>query len=116
MLEELKQGSKLVGAKQTRRALKDGRAKKLYMAKDADPRLLQPLVQEAVRTGVRVEQVDTMRELGLRHCRGSRRGRSGVRFLFSFGFNRIRSPYFVKINTMPHRGRTFRKEEKHAYF
>ena len=64
MLEELKQGSKLVGAKQTRRALKDGRAKKLYMAKDADPRLLQPLVQEAVRTGVRVEQVDTMRELG----------------------------------------------------
>ena len=26
MLEELKQGSKLVGAKQTRRALKDGRA------------------------------------------------------------------------------------------
>ena len=49
MLEELKQGSKLVGAKQTRRA---------------DPRLLQPLVQEAVRTGVRVEQVDTMRELG----------------------------------------------------
>ena len=30
----------------------------------ADPRLLQPLVQEAVRTGVRVEQVDTMRELG----------------------------------------------------
>ena len=51
MLEELKQGSKLVGAKQTRRALKDGRAKKLYMAKDADPRLLQPLVQEAVRQG-----------------------------------------------------------------
>lgn len=64
MLEELKQGSKLVGAKQTRRALKDGRARKLFMAKDADPRLLQPLVQEAVRTGVRVEQVDTMKQLG----------------------------------------------------
>ena len=64
MLEELKQGQRLVGAKQTRRALKDGRAKKLFMAKDADPRLLQPLVQEAVRTGVRVEQVDTMKQLG----------------------------------------------------
>ena len=34
------------------------------MARDADPHLLQRLVQEAVRTGVRVEQVDTMRELG----------------------------------------------------
>ena len=86
MLEELKQGSKLVGAKQTRRALKDGRAKKLYMAKDADPRLLQPLVQEAVRTGVRVEQAGGHHAgagRGLRHCRGSRRGRSGVSFLFS---------------------------------
>ena len=43
MLEELKAGSRVVGAKQTRRALKDGRAKRVYMAKDADPRLLQPL-------------------------------------------------------------------------
>ena len=64
MLEELKQGSKVVGAKQTRRALKDGRAKKLFLAKDADPRLLQPLVQEAVRAGVRIEQADTMKQLG----------------------------------------------------
>lgn len=64
MLEELKQGNKVVGAKQTRRALKDGRAKKLFLAKDADPRLLQPLVQEAVRTGVRIEQADTMKALG----------------------------------------------------
>ena len=80
MLEELKQGSKLVGAKQTRRALKDGRAKKLYMAKDADPRLLQPLVQEAVR-GAGGHHAGVGR--GLRHCRGSRRGRSGVSFLFS---------------------------------
>ena len=80
MLEELKQGQKVVGAKQTRRALKDGRAKKLFMAKDADPRLLQPLVQEAVRAGVRVEQVGHHEAAGrgLRHCRGGRRGRSGV--------------------------------------
>lgn len=64
MLEELKAGSRVVGAKQTRRALKDGRAKRVYMAKDADPRLLQPLVQEAVRQQVPVEQVPTMKELG----------------------------------------------------
>ena len=64
MLEELKAGSRVVGAKQTRRALKDGRAKRVYMAKDADPRLLQPLVQEAVRQRVPIIQVDTMRQLG----------------------------------------------------
>ena len=62
MLEELKAGSRVVGAKQTRRALKDGRAKRVYMAKDADPRLLQPLVQEAVRQRVPLIQVDTMRQ------------------------------------------------------
>ena len=64
MLEELKAGSRVVGAKQTRRALKDGRAKRVYMAKDADPRLLQPLVQEAVRQRVPLIQVATMRQLG----------------------------------------------------
>ena len=64
MLEELKAGSRVVGAKQTRRALKDGRAKRVYMAKDADPRLLQPLVQEAVRQRVPLIQVDPMRPLG----------------------------------------------------
>ena len=55
MLEELKQAQKVVGSKQARRALRDGRAKKIYIARDADPRILQPLVQEAVRAGVRVE-------------------------------------------------------------
>ena len=64
MLEELKAGSRVVGAKQTRRALKDGRAKRVYMAKDADPRLLQPLVQEAVRQRGPLIQVDTRRQLG----------------------------------------------------
>ena len=63
MLEELKQA--VSWWSQTDPPGPEGRpGKKLYMAKDADPRLLQPLVQEAVRTGVRVEQVDTMRELG----------------------------------------------------
>lgn len=64
MLDELKQGTKVVGAKQTKRALNDKRARKIFIAKDADPRLLQPLVQQAVRAGVPVEQAETMQELG----------------------------------------------------
>lgn len=64
MLEELKDSNKVVGAKQTRRALKDSRARRIYWAKDADPRVLQPLIQEAVRTRVPLEQVETMKDLG----------------------------------------------------
>ena len=77
VIQELSTPNKVVGAKQVRRALKDGRAARLYIAQDADPRLLQPLVQEAVRQQVPVEQVPTMKQLGdrLRHRRGKRGGR-----------------------------------------
>ncbi len=64
MIPELSGPNKVVGAKQVRRALKDGRAARLYMAMDADPRLLQPLVQDAVNRQVPVSQVPTMKELG----------------------------------------------------
>lgn len=65
MIPELSGSNRVVGAKQVRRALKDGRAARLYMAMDADPRLLQPLVQDAVNRQVPVSQVPTMKELGL---------------------------------------------------
>lgn len=64
MIPELSTADRVVGAKQVKRALKDGRAARLYMAMDADPRLLQPLVQEAVNRQVPVQQVPTMKELG----------------------------------------------------
>ncbi len=64
MIQELSGPNKVVGAKQVKRALRDGRAARLYMAMDADPRLLQPLVQEAVNRQVPVQQVPSMRELG----------------------------------------------------
>ena len=64
MIAELSGPNKVVGAKQAKRALRDGRAARLYMALDADPRLLQPLVQEAVNRQVPVVQVPSMKELG----------------------------------------------------
>lgn len=64
MIQELSGPNKVVGAKQAKRALRDGRAVRLFMAMDADPRLLQPLVQEAVDRQVPVSQVPTMKELG----------------------------------------------------
>ena len=64
MIQELSGPNKVVGAKQAKRALRDGRAVRLFMAMDADPRLLQPLVQEAVNRQGPVSQVSTMKELG----------------------------------------------------
>ena len=64
MIQELSGPNKVVGAKQAKRALLDGRAARLYIAVDADPRLLQPLVQEAVNRQVPVSQVPTMKDLG----------------------------------------------------
>ena len=64
MLTQLTASEKVVGAKQVKRALKDGRAKKLFWAENADPRVLQPLIQEAVRSGVPLQQISTMKELG----------------------------------------------------
>ena len=64
MIPELSGSNKVVGAKQVKRALKNGRAVRLYMAVDADPRMLQPLVQEAVNRQVLIAQVASMKELG----------------------------------------------------
>ena len=64
MSTELATSPKVVGAKQVRRALNGGTATRLYIAQDADPALLQPLVQLAEEKSVPVEQVPTMKQLG----------------------------------------------------
>ena len=64
MLSELNNAEKLVGAKQTKRALNDGRARKLFLAADADPRVTEPLAALAAEKSVPVEEVSTMKELG----------------------------------------------------
>ena len=64
MSAELAASPKVVGAKQVRRALENGTAARLYIARDADPTLLQPLVQKSVNLRIPVEQVPTMKQLG----------------------------------------------------
>ena len=64
MLAELNTPQKVVGAKQTKRALADGRAKRLFLAADADPRVTEPLSRLAGEREVPVETVSTMKELG----------------------------------------------------
>lgn len=64
MLEELKNGTKVVGAKQTRRALKDGRALRVYYAADADPALWEPVAALCRERGVPLAEAAGMKELG----------------------------------------------------
>ena len=64
MLEELAQAQRVVGAKQTRRALNAGQVKKLFLAKDADPALTAPLAELARSAGIPVEEGATMAQLG----------------------------------------------------
>ncbi len=64
MLNELENELKVVGVKQTRRALASGRAKRLYLAKDADPQLTQPLERQAQEKGVETVWAESMKALG----------------------------------------------------
>ena len=64
MLEELKNGTKVVGAKQTRRALNEGRAIRVYFAADADPALWEPVVALCEEKGIPTAEVRSMKELG----------------------------------------------------
>ena len=64
MPEELTHAAKVVGVKQVRRALAARRVKRLYLARDADPQLTQPLERQAAERGVEVVWADTMKALG----------------------------------------------------
>ncbi len=64
MLNELETAAKVVGVKQVRRALTNGQAKRLYLAKDADPHLTGPLERQAGERNVEVAWTESMKALG----------------------------------------------------
>ena len=64
MFSQLENNSKVVGAKQTKRALRDGKATKVYLAKDADPALTEPMEALSLEHQVAVEWIPTMKDLG----------------------------------------------------
>lgn len=64
MLDELKTGRKVVGIKQLRKALSAGIAKKVFVARDADPALTEPLMEQCNLAHIDVVSVPTMKQLG----------------------------------------------------
>lgn len=66
MLDEnlKKTNNKTVGIKQTLRALEKGAVNCVYVAKDAEQRVLNPILKLCQSQGVKVIEVTTMAELG----------------------------------------------------
>lgn len=64
-MQELKSSKKrIVGLKQTVKAIKDNKAKKVYIAKDADEYIKQSVLDVCSQSKVEIVYVDTMKELG----------------------------------------------------
>lgn len=64
MLDELKTAEKVVGIKQLQKALNAGRAKKVFLAADADPALTGPVEASCREAGIEIVLIDTMQQLG----------------------------------------------------
>ena len=68
MLTELASQEKVIGVKQSRKAVREGRAKRVYLACDADPAITEPVAVSCEAAGIPAETEHTMAQLG-RACR-----------------------------------------------
>jgi len=64
MLEKLKNGSKVVGTRRLLRAIKAGEVEIAFVANDADLFILRQVREACAAAGVRMVEVDSMKELG----------------------------------------------------
>ena len=64
MLTELASQEKVIGVKQSRKAIREGRAGLVYLACDADPAITAPLAESCREAGIPVETAYTMAQLG----------------------------------------------------
>jgi len=64
VLCELRNQDKVVGIKQSRRAIREGRAAKVLLAANADPALIEPIARLCREQAVGMENGFSMEELG----------------------------------------------------
>ena len=63
-LPGLKDKRIVVGSKQLRKALTNGRARFVYLAENADPAITEPLAEMCGKENIQITWVPTMAELG----------------------------------------------------
>jgi large subunit ribosomal protein L7A len=64
LVENLREGNKVVGIKQTIKAIEKGSVKIVYIAKDADERVVGKVVELCKKGNILLKYVDTMKFLG----------------------------------------------------
>ena len=64
MLSELHTAHKVIGVKQSKKAIRDGAAAEVYVALDAEKRVVGPVYELCSETGTKVTEIITMAELG----------------------------------------------------
>jgi large subunit ribosomal protein L7A len=64
VVDELKDIPKVVGVKQTVKALQKNLVAVLYIAKDAESRITEPVETQAKAKGIEIIKVPSMKELG----------------------------------------------------
>ncbi|MFZ5989366.1 MAG: ribosomal L7Ae/L30e/S12e/Gadd45 family protein [Bacillota bacterium] len=64
MLDNLKSCSKTVGLKQSLKAVEKGIAKQMFIARDADERVVGKIKELCVKNNIPVTYVDNMKQLG----------------------------------------------------
>lgn len=65
MINKLEQNKIVIGRKQTLRALHKDEAEKVYVSKDADFHVTEPIVAVCKELGVEIIYFDNMKELGI---------------------------------------------------
>lgn len=64
MLSYLKEAKKVVGTKQAKRAILNSEVQKMVIAKDADQRLINEIIQLCAENSIEVIYFDSKKELG----------------------------------------------------
>ena len=106
MLEELSCENRVVGLKQTRRLLAAGHAGRVFLAKDADPALVEPLLAACRAVGVPAVTEFTMSQLGRA---------AGIAVGTAAAAVRNKISYSVE-NKGSHPNKSLERSSLHAYF
>ncbi len=64
MLESIKSSRKTIGIRQSMKAVENGLADTVYIAKDADEKVVRSLKELCLSDGIEIVYIDTMKQLG----------------------------------------------------
>lgn len=64
MLSELRTAHKVIGVKQSKKAIRDGAAAEVFVALDAEKRVVDPVYALCSETETKLTEITTMAELG----------------------------------------------------